>query len=143
VAALPRRQTPSGSLAIQREPEAVTPCFSRSTDFDIDSPSCADLSVDPVIDNILTHRAVEPDPRGQNDNFTRRTWSGYRRGASPTATYTLVGHRRRHADPIIVVVPGRRRVLFQAPTEHSGTIGLVAVIRYPGAIRSLHRGVSA
>jgi hypothetical protein len=105
----------------------------------IDESELSQTVVDPWIDNVWS--GVGPSNTilaGQNDNFSV-VWSGFIE-APATGTYTIFGTtddgmQIRIGDTLVVDA-----FYFQAPTEHSGTIDLVAGQRYPIRIRYFQGG---
>ena len=105
----------------------------------IDETELAQTRIDPVIDNIWSGTGpLNTVLEGQNDNFSV-IWSGTIE-APVTGIYTFFGTTddgmQIHVDGTTVV----DAFFFQAPTEHAGTIELVAGQRYPIRIRNFQGG---
>lgn len=105
----------------------------------IDESELAQTVVDPFIDNVWS--GIGPTNTvlsGQTDNFSV-VWSGYVE-APATGTYTIFGT----TDDGMQISIGSALVVdaffFQGPTEHAGTIDLVAGQRYPIRIRYFQGG---
>ena len=141
VAAASRAKTaaasPSGSLA-PSAPASGTGLLAQYF-AQIDESELAQTIVDATIDNVWSGTGpVNTILAGQNDNFSV-VWSGYVE-APATGTYTIFGTTD---DGMQISIGGTLVVdafFFQAPTEHSGTIDLVAGTRYPIKIRYFEGG---
>ena len=105
----------------------------------IDETELAQTVVDPYLDNVWTGTGpFNTILSGQNDNFSV-IWSGYIE-APVTGTYTIFGTTD---DGMQIMIDGKMVVdafYFQGPTEHAGTIDLVAGKRYPIKIRYFEGG---
>ena len=105
----------------------------------IDESELAQTVVDTVIDNVWSGTGpINTILEGQNDNFSV-VWSGYVE-APVTGTYTIFGTTDDGMQILIGGVAVVDAFFFQAPTEHSGTIDLVAGRRYPIKIRYFEGG---
>ena len=129
--------TPTGTLA-SAAPGTGTGLLAQYFSM-IDETELAQTQVDPVIDNIWSGTGpLNTVLEGQNDNFSV-IWSGYIE-APVTGTYTFFGTTddgmQIHVDGVAVV----DAFYYQAPTEHAGTIDLVAGQRYPIKIRNFQGG---
>jgi hypothetical protein len=105
----------------------------------INESELAQTVVDPVIDNVWSGTGpLNTILEGQNDNFSV-IWSGFIE-APVTGTYLFFGTTD---DGMQIYVNGTIVVdafYFQGPTEHAGTIDLVAGQRYPIKIRNFQGG---
>ena len=129
--------TPGGSLA-PAAPMSGTGLMAQYFS-QIDESELAQTVVDPIIDNVWSGTGpINTILSGQNDNFSV-IWSGYLE-APVTGTYTIFGT----TDDGMQIYIGNTLVVdaffFQAPTEHAGTIDLVAGTRYPIKIRYFEGG---
>ncbi|MEP7301579.1 MAG: PA14 domain-containing protein [Caldimonas sp.] len=99
-----------------------------------DESELAQTVVDPTIDKVWSGTGpINTILAGQNDNFSV-VWSGYLE-APVSGTYTIFG---RTDDGMQILIGGSAVVdafYDQGPTEHAGTIDLVAGTRYPIKIR--------
>ena len=129
--------SPSGSLG-SATPSSGTGLLAQYF-AQIDESELAQTVVDTVIDNVWSGTGpANTILAGQNDNFSV-VWSGYIE-APTTGTYTIFGTTD---DGMQIYIGGALVVdafYFQAPTEHSGTIDLVAGTRYPIKIRYFEGG---
>ena len=125
--------TPTGSLA-SSAPASGTGLLAQYFSL-INEAELAQTVVDPVIDNIWSGTGpLNTILEGQNDNFSV-IWSGFVE-APVTGTYIFFGTTD---DGMQIYVNGMIVVdafYYQAPTEHAGTIDLVAGQRYPIKIRN-------
>jgi hypothetical protein len=129
--------TPTGSLA-SSAPASGTGLLAQYYAM-IDESELAQTVVDPVIDNIWSGTGpLNTILEGQNDNFSV-IWSGYIE-APVSGTYTIFGTTDDGMQIVIGGTPVVDAFFFQAPTEHSGTIDLVAGQRYPIKIRYFEGG---
>ncbi len=105
----------------------------------IDESELAQTVVDPYIDNVWNGTGPgNTTLSGQTDNFSV-VWTGYLE-APVTGTYTIFGVTD---DGMQIAIDNQLVVdafYFQAPTEHAGTIDLVAGKRYPIKIRYFQGG---
>ncbi|MEO8081683.1 MAG: PA14 domain-containing protein [Caldimonas sp.] len=104
----------------------------------IDESELAQTVVDPTIDNVWTGTGPTNTLLSQTDNFSV-VWSGYIE-ATTTGTYTIIGTTDDGMQILIGGTPVVDAFYFQGPTEHSGTIDLVAGQRYPIKIRYFQGG---
>ncbi len=129
--------TPSGTLA-SAAPGSGTGLLAQYF-AQIDESELAQTVVDTVIDNIWSGTGpVNTVLSGQNDNFSV-VWSGFIE-APVTGTYTFFGTTDDGMQILIGGVPVVDAFFYQAPTEHAGTIDLVAGQRYPIKIRNFQGG---
>ncbi len=129
--------TPTGSLS-STAPGSGTGLLAQYYS-QIDESELAQTVVDTVIDNIWSGTGpINTVLEGQNDNFSV-VWSGYIE-APVTGTYTIFGTTDDGMQILIGGVAVVDAFFFQAPTEHSGTIDLVAGRRYPIKIRYFEGG---
>jgi PA14 domain len=131
--------TPTGSLA-SAAPASGTGLLAQYYS-QIDESELAQTLVDGVIDNIWSGTGpLNTVLEGQTDNFSV-VWTGYIE-APVTGTYTFFGT----TDDGMQIWVGNGSVpvvdafYYQAPTEHSGTIDLVAGQRYAIKIRNFQGG---
>ena len=129
--------TPTGTLA-SAAPGTGTGLLAQYFSM-IDETELAQTRIDPVIDNVWSGTGpLNTMLEGQNDNFSV-IWSGFIE-APVTGTYTFFGTTddgmQIHIDGVAVV----DAFYYQAPTEHAGTIDLVAGQRYPIKIRNFQGG---
>jgi hypothetical protein len=124
--------TPSGSLA-SSAPGSGSGLLAQYYSL-MNESELAQTVVDPAIDNVWSGTGpLNTLLEGQNDNFSV-IWSGFVE-APATGTYTFFGTTD---DGMQIQVGGNLVVdafVYQAPTEWSGTIDLVAGQRYPIKIR--------
>jgi PA14 domain len=129
--------TPTGTLA-SAAPGSGTGLLAQYF-AQIDESELAQTVVDTVIDNVWSGTGpINTILEGQNDNFSV-VWSGYIE-APVTGTYTIFGTTD---DGMQIIIAGTAVVdafYFQGPTEHAGTIDLVAGQRYPIKIRYFEGG---
>ena len=124
--------SPTGSLA-SSAPGSGTGLLAQYYAM-IDESELAQTIVDPVIDNVWSGTGpLYTILEGQNDNFSV-IWSGFIE-APATGTYTFFGTTDDGMQIIIGGTPVVDAFFFQGPTEHSGSIDLVAGQRYPIKIR--------
>ena len=129
--------TPTGSLA-SSAPASGTGLLAQYYAM-IDESELAQTTVDPVIDNIWSGTGpLNTILEGQNDNISV-IWSGYVE-APVSGTYTIFGTTDDGMQILIGGMPVVDAFFFQGPTEHSGTIDLVAGQRYPIKIRYFQGG---
>ncbi|MEO5881150.1 MAG: PA14 domain-containing protein, partial [Caldimonas sp.] len=129
--------TPTGSLS-SAAPGSGTGLLAQYYSM-IDESELAQTVIDTVIDNVWSGTGpINTVLEGQNDNFSV-IWSGYIE-APVSGTYTIFGTTDDGMQIIIGGVPVVDAFFFQAPTEHSGTIDLVAGQRYPIKIRYFEGG---
>ncbi len=105
----------------------------------VDESELAQTIVDATIDNIWSGTGPgQSILSGQNDNFSV-VWSGYLE-APATGTYAIFGT----TDDGMQITIGDTLVVdafyYQGPTEHAGSIDLVAGQRYPVKIRYFQGG---
>ncbi len=105
----------------------------------VDESELAQTIVDATIDNVWSGTGPgQSILSGQNDNFSV-VWSGYLE-APTTGTYGIFGT----TDDGMQITIGSTLVVdafyYQAPTEHAGSIDLVAGRRYPVRIRYFQGG---
>ena len=104
----------------------------------IDESELAQTVVDPTIDFVWTDTGPLNTILSQTENYSV-VWSGYIE-APVTSTYTIFGTTD---DGMQIFIGGTAVVdsfYFQGPTEHPGTIDLVAGQRYPIKIRWFQGG---
>jgi len=125
--------TPTGSLA-SSAPASGTGLLAQYYSL-MNESELAQTVVDPIIDNVWSGTGpLNTILEGQNDNFSV-IWSGFIE-APATGTYIFFGTTddgmQIYVNDMIVV----NAFYFQGPTEHAGTIDLVAGQRYPIKIRN-------
>ena len=132
--------TPTGTLA-SAAPGSGTGLLAQYFSV-FDETELAQTQIDPVIDNVWSGTGpLNTILEGQADNFSV-IWSGYIE-APATGTYTFFGTTD---DGMQIYVDGMAVVdafFYQAPTEHAGTIDLVAGQRYRIKIRNFQGGGQA
>ena len=129
--------TPTGTLA-SAAPASGTGLLAQYYSL-IDESELAQTLVDPVIDNVWSGTGpINTILEGQNDNFSV-VWTGYVE-APVTGTYTFFGTTDDGMQILIGGVAVVDAFYDQAPTEHAGTIDLVAGQRYPIKIRNFQGG---
>ena len=129
--------TPTGTLS-PAAPASGTGLLAQYYSM-IDESELAQTQVDPVIDNIWSGTGpLNTVLEGQNDNFSV-IWSGYIE-APATGTYTFFGTTDDGMQIHVAGVAVVDAFYYQAPTEHAGTIDLVAGQRYPIRIRNFQGG---
>ena len=104
----------------------------------IDESELAQTLVDPMIDYVWTDSGPSNSILSQTENFSV-VWTGYIE-ATVSGTYTIIGTTDDGMQIYIGGTPVVDAFYFQAPTEHIGTIDLVAGQRYPIKIRYFQGG---